>query len=187
MGINIRPYAVECLTELAKEFELIVFTASHQSYADHVIDMLDPNHTLFSYRLFRNNCIQASNGMYIKDLRILNRELSRVLIVDNSILSFAMQIDNGVPIVPFYNDKNDSILLKLKDYILSLKDQEDFRFGNLTMFGMRYLYEPSVQSFLTYSLMMNQETGKSDTCQLIVGGKRSLLINEEVSELKKIK
>lgn len=28
-GINVRPYARECLRELAKHFELIVFTASH--------------------------------------------------------------------------------------------------------------------------------------------------------------
>jgi CTD small phosphatase-like protein 2 len=28
-GINIRPYAVECLTEANRYFEVIVFTASH--------------------------------------------------------------------------------------------------------------------------------------------------------------
>ncbi len=28
-GINVRPYAKECLKELAQYFELIVFTASH--------------------------------------------------------------------------------------------------------------------------------------------------------------
>ena len=28
-GINIRPYIMECLTEAAKNFQVIVFTASH--------------------------------------------------------------------------------------------------------------------------------------------------------------
>lgn len=28
-GVNIRPYARECLEELSRDFELIVFTASH--------------------------------------------------------------------------------------------------------------------------------------------------------------
>ena len=28
-GINIRPYAISCLTQLTKFFEIIIFTASH--------------------------------------------------------------------------------------------------------------------------------------------------------------
>lgn len=41
-GINIRPYAMEILKKLSKNFEVIVFTASHSCYANVVIDYLDP-------------------------------------------------------------------------------------------------------------------------------------------------
>jgi len=37
-GINIRPYSREILQELSKDFEVMVFTASHSCYANPVID-----------------------------------------------------------------------------------------------------------------------------------------------------
>ncbi len=45
-GINVRPYALECLKEANKYFQVVVFTASHQSYADAVLDYLDPTRKL---------------------------------------------------------------------------------------------------------------------------------------------
>jgi len=40
---------------------------------------------------------------YVKDLRVISdRELDYTVIVDNSLLSFAFQFDNGVPICAFY-------------------------------------------------------------------------------------
>ncbi len=37
-GINIRPYAITFLKNMAKKFEIIVFTASQQEYADTILD-----------------------------------------------------------------------------------------------------------------------------------------------------
>jgi CTD small phosphatase-like protein 2 len=45
-GINIRPYWRECLEEAAKSFQVVVFTASHQTYADAILNYLDPTNTL---------------------------------------------------------------------------------------------------------------------------------------------
>ncbi len=149
-GVNIRPCAVECLTELAKDFELIVFTASHPYYAERVIGLLDPEKKLFAHRLFRTNCIKTDSGFYIKDLRILNRDLASVVIVDNSILSFAFQLDNGIPIIPFYDDKEDRILPTIKNYLLGLKDLDDFRKKNRQTFSLKELYDLNVHNFLKY-------------------------------------
>ena len=52
-GINIRPYIIECIVEAAKNFQVIVFTASHQVYADGILDYLDPKRELFAMRLYR--------------------------------------------------------------------------------------------------------------------------------------
>jgi CTD small phosphatase-like protein 2 len=74
-GINIRPFAHEVLVEANKHFEVIVFTASHQCYADKVLDYMDPDHNLIHHRLYRDNCVFV-NGVYVKDLRVLaNRRL----------------------------------------------------------------------------------------------------------------
>lgn len=34
-------------------FQVIVFTASHQVYADAILDYIDPEHELFQYRMYR--------------------------------------------------------------------------------------------------------------------------------------
>lgn len=112
--INIRPYAREVLESLAKHFELVVFTASHSCYANVVIDHLDPNKNLISHRLFREHCFETESGMYIKDLRVIrNRDLSQVVLVDNAAYSYFLQLDNGIPIVPFFNSRKDCELLSL--------------------------------------------------------------------------
>ncbi len=68
----------------------MVFTASHSSYADVVLDILDPKHEIFEKRLYRESCIRSSDGVYVKDLRIFeeSRSLSDIVLVDNAVYSF---------------------------------------------------------------------------------------------------
>jgi len=42
-GINLRPYLMECLLEASKLMQVVVFTASHQTYADAILDYIDPD------------------------------------------------------------------------------------------------------------------------------------------------
>ncbi len=142
----------ECLKQLAEYYELVVFTASHPYYADVVIDLLDPEKKLFSKRLFRSSCIHTDNGLWIKDLRILNCDMKSTVIVDNAIFSFAFQLDNGIPMIPFYDDKDDHIMPKIRDYLLSLKDLEDVRVINRKTFSLMELKALDVASFYKYYL-----------------------------------
>ncbi|CAD8181027.1 unnamed protein product [Paramecium pentaurelia] len=134
-SINIRPYAQKVLQTLSKHFEIIIFTASHSSYANIVIDYLDPKRQWISHRLFRENCIQSSEGgAYVKDLRVLgNRKLSNVLLIDNASYSFSQQIENGVPIISFYDNYDDQELLYLQNYLLSFRYEKDVRDLNQRM------------------------------------------------------
>jgi CTD small phosphatase-like protein 2 len=54
--------------------------------------------------------------------------------VDNSIAAFRFQLDNGVPIVNFYNDKQDDELLHLARYFERLYLSEDVRVVNQEAF-----------------------------------------------------
>lgn len=54
-GINVRPYAIDCLKAANEMFQVIVFTASHKCYADVVLDYLDPTGELIQYRLYRDS------------------------------------------------------------------------------------------------------------------------------------
>lgn len=89
-GLNIRPFALECLKRASDMFQVVVFTASHQAYADVVLDLLDPNHEIFAKRLYRDDCLKEKDGVYVKDLRIFGncRGLDSVIIVDNAVYSF---------------------------------------------------------------------------------------------------
>lgn len=50
--------------------------------------------------------MKTEEGVYIKDLRIIkNRNLKDMVIIDNAVYSFGFQLDNGIPILPFYDDK----------------------------------------------------------------------------------
>jgi CTD small phosphatase-like protein 2 len=54
----------------------------------------------------------------VKDLRVIrNRELKDVVLVDNSVYSFAYQIDNGIPIISYYDDPRDEELVHLIGYL----------------------------------------------------------------------
>lgn len=49
-------------------------------------------------------------GVYTKDLRVIqNRRLEDLILVDNSTYSFILQLQNGIPIIPYYNNKGDTV------------------------------------------------------------------------------
>jgi CTD small phosphatase-like protein 2 len=78
------------LEEANKLFQVGVFTASHKSYADAILDFIDPENKLFSFRLYRDSCLKTPDGYYVKDLRIFqDRALSDLVLIDNSVYSFA--------------------------------------------------------------------------------------------------
>jgi CTD nuclear envelope phosphatase 1 len=85
--VNKRPYCDEFLRRVVKWFNLVIFTASVQEYADPVIDWLEQERKFFSARYYRQHCTYRQ-GAYIKDLSSVEPDLSNVLILDNSPLSY---------------------------------------------------------------------------------------------------
>ena len=66
--------------------------------------------------------------MYVKDLRILtDRDLKEVIIVDNSIVSFAFNLSNGIPIAAFTGQPKDEELLYMVTFLEELYSSHDVR------------------------------------------------------------
>ena len=89
--------------------------------------MIDPEGKLIDYRLYRDKCI-CKNGHFVKDLRIFkNRDIKNMVIVDNSIVAFSQQIDNGIHIPTFFGSKNDNSLSILLPFLKTLAGSEDMQ------------------------------------------------------------
>ncbi|OMJ90753.1 hypothetical protein SteCoe_6830 [Stentor coeruleus] len=124
--VKYRPGLMEFLRKVLKFFEVVVYTASAKEYAEQVINKLDPQRKMLKYRLYRDDCMQIG-GHFVKDLSRLGRDLSQVIILDNSITSFAHHLDNGIPILSWFDDPNDSELWKVTNLLEQLINTQDVR------------------------------------------------------------
>uniref|UniRef100_A0A665VFY7 Mitochondrial import inner membrane translocase subunit TIM50 n=1 Tax=Echeneis naucrates TaxID=173247 RepID=A0A665VFY7_ECHNA len=100
-------------------------TLVHSSfkYADPVADLLD-QWGVFRARLFRESCV-FHRGNYVKDLSRLGRELSKVIIIDNSPASYIFHPENAVPVQSWFDDMTDTELLDLIPVFEGLSKEED--------------------------------------------------------------
>jgi CTD nuclear envelope phosphatase 1 len=69
-----------------------------QEYADPVIDWLEIERKYFAGRYYRQHCT-FRNGAYIKDLAQVEPDLSKVMILDNSPMSYIFhEGESGFPV-----------------------------------------------------------------------------------------
>ncbi|KAI9221054.1 HAD-like domain-containing protein, partial [Blastocladiella britannica] len=106
---NLRPGVHRFLRKVAQVYEVVIFTASQQVYAERVLQALDPSATLIAHVLHRDHCVPVL-GNYLKDLSSLGRDLRRTLIVDNAPQAFSYHPANGLPIRSWYDDPSDRAL-----------------------------------------------------------------------------
>ncbi|KAK2466173.1 hypothetical protein APHAL10511_001815 [Amanita phalloides] len=135
-----RPFVDFFLRTVSGWYTLVIFTASMQEYADPVIDWLDAGRGILAQRFFRDSCTQLPNGSYTKDLSVVDSDLSRVCLVDNSPISYKVNEANGIPIEGWTHDPSDEALLDLLPVLDSLRFTSDVR----RVLGLRTagLYKP---------------------------------------------
>lgn len=109
--VKVRPHAYEFLEQMSAYFEMIIFTAASQSYADPIIDFIDPK-GLVKHRLYRQH-LTMHNGKLIKDLSKIGRDIKRLIMLDNLPENFILQPENGVYVKSWLGDLNDRCLLLL--------------------------------------------------------------------------
>ncbi|KAJ6520947.1 NLI interacting factor-like phosphatase-domain-containing protein [Mycena capillaripes] len=122
-----RPFVDFFLRTVSGWYTLVIFTASMQEYADPVIDWLDAGRGILANRLFRDSCTQLPNGSYTKDLSVVDPDLSRVCLIDNSPISYRVNEANGIPIEGWTHDPSDEALLDLLPVLDSLRFTSDVR------------------------------------------------------------
>jgi CTD small phosphatase-like protein 2 len=118
--LRVRPGIYDFLDQLSKYYEMIIFTAATQDYADILIDSIEETKIYFEYRLYRQHAVIIDND-FVKDLTRIGRSLDKVVIVDNMPQNFRLQQDNGIIIKPFWGeDINDSALYELMPILMNI-------------------------------------------------------------------
>ena len=154
-GLSIRPYVRDCLKYANKHYEVGIFTASHKWFAEQILDFLDPDKTLIQHRFYRQHTCKLEDNddyLFVKDLNMFKGEVSLkdILLIDNNIYSFGFQLENGIPILDFLGDKNDTELLKVMHTLCHLKNFDDLRIENEKIFRLRDIYNQDMDLYIKY-------------------------------------
>ncbi|KAI8093587.1 HAD-like domain-containing protein [Halteromyces radiatus] len=120
----LRPGVTEFLVWASGIFEVVVWTAGHDDYAQMVCKLLDPEGNLINHMLSRRTCIRmrsAATGeiMYVKDLCALGRDLGRTFLVDNTPHAATLNLSNLIPIETFLGGSSDRELKELRRFLES--------------------------------------------------------------------
>jgi len=126
------------LRRVSQIFDVYVYSAGLEMYGSAIINHLDPDNTIFKGRFFRDSCM-VRQGLFLKDLGALGRDLSRVILVDNNPMSFLPQPRNGIPVPSFYDDAKDRTLEALWTILKTFEDVEDVRPRLSSMFKLHEL------------------------------------------------
>ncbi len=123
----VRPFTYRLLKIMHIFYEIVVFSASRTAYANAIVQYLDPKRRYIDYVLHRSNCIMTREHV-IKDLRILqNRKMEDMVILDNSVISFASQLENGVYVPTYKGSADDKELLTITDFLKDIAEVKDVR------------------------------------------------------------
>ena len=130
--VIVRPGARKFLAQMAKIFDLAVWTSATEDYASDIVKTLFPSPPMFLW--CRERCVRRINPEtreleFIKDLKKLRRlgwDLANVLVVDDSPEKLARNYGNLVRVPPFTGGQDD-ILGPLASFLEELYAKPDVR------------------------------------------------------------
>ncbi|CAB4401569.1 unnamed protein product [Rhizophagus irregularis] len=112
-----RPGVDYFLFFVANIFEVVIFTSQPSYIAEQILMKLDPL-GLVPYRLYREST-RYVEGKIVKDISKLNRDLSKVIIMDSNPDSYSLQPENAIAVPPWKEDPNDTFLIDILPFLES--------------------------------------------------------------------
>lgn len=110
----IRPGVIELLKELYQYYEIDIFTAALQHYADNILDKLDKKNEYISYRLYRYHC-SWEEGKSIKKLKLMGRDLTKVVFVDDIERNAKYNMKNLILVSKWSDNIYDEEIINIKN------------------------------------------------------------------------
>lgn len=121
-----RPNLNDFLEKMTMLYDIVVFTASRQIYAEKVLDSIDPTGRFFKKRYYRHHCTMIQDHC-IKNLEILGYDLAHTIIVDDEPHFPATHQYNIVKINDWIDDPYDSSLMRILPLLRRLAYASDVR------------------------------------------------------------
>ncbi|XP_038829877.1 mitochondrial import inner membrane translocase subunit TIM50 isoform X1 [Salvelinus namaycush] len=122
-----RPGIDYLFQQLAPLYEIVIFTAETGMTAYPLIDSIDPQGFVM-YRLFRD-ATRYVEGHHVKDVSCLNRDTSKVIVVDCKREAFSLQPFNGMALTKWDGNSEDRTLYDLAHFLktIALSGVDDVR------------------------------------------------------------
>lgn len=120
----IRPGVSDLLRSLVGKAEVVLWTASIENVAVPAIKQMDPDGIIFEHCVYRDRRWYRETG-YTKDLRLLGRDLSTVVIVENSPMSVKLNRGNAILVRDFITNMQDDSMAIVKDILLGLIESNE--------------------------------------------------------------
>lgn len=122
-----RPGVDAFLEQLAGDYEIVIYTADQGMTVFPILDALDPKGYIM-YRLVRD-ATHFVDGHHVKNLDNLNRDLSKVIVIDWDPNSTKLHPDNTFHMERWTGNDDDLSLLDLVSFLktVSTADVEDVR------------------------------------------------------------
>uniref|UniRef100_A0A8P4FXE9 Mitochondrial import inner membrane translocase subunit TIM50 n=1 Tax=Dicentrarchus labrax TaxID=13489 RepID=A0A8P4FXE9_DICLA len=122
-----RPGIDYLFQQLAPLYEIVIFTAETGMTAYPLIDSIDPQGFVM-YRLFRD-ATHYMEGHHVKDVSCLNRDTSKVIVVDCKREAFSLQPFNGMALKKWDGNSEDRTLYDLANFLktIALSGVDDVR------------------------------------------------------------
>ena len=123
--VHWRPHFEEFMDEIKHVCEVVLWTASTRKCAARIMDELDPVGDRLHHHVYRND-LWFQGVPYTKDLRLLNRPMDRVLIIENTPQCVFNNPQNAVIVEDYIDpDETDRHLHLVKDLILAMVEEEE--------------------------------------------------------------
>jgi mitochondrial import inner membrane translocase subunit TIM50 len=115
-----RPGVDKFLTDLAQYYEIVLYSPSIDGLADPVVTSLDKSGCIM-HRLYRD-ATYYKDGVHMKDLNRLNRNINRMIVLDDDPAECAMNPENLIRVKPYTNpnDRDDNTLERITPFLIEI-------------------------------------------------------------------
>mmetsp|Transcript_23983 Transcript_23983/g.67637 ORF Transcript_23983/g.67637 Transcript_23983/m.67637 type:complete len:293 (+) Transcript_23983:152-1030(+) len=118
-----RPGVDKFLLDMAQYYEIVLYSPSIDGIAEPVVMSLDKNGCIM-HRLYRD-ATHYKKGVHVKDLSRMNRNINRIVVLDDDPAEVQFNLENLIRIKPYNDpsDRTDNSLERITPFLIEIARQ----------------------------------------------------------------